>query len=343
MKYLVMECHLSYAVVLDEAGRFIKVANIHYEPGQTLTEVIEMQLPQSVHRKKKINRWLYSFAAMAACLMIMLTYMFHREQTTYASVYMTINPEVCINVNNNDVVVSLYGVNDDGNDLVEDYDYSKKDLKLVMEELVDKAILMGYLHEGGHISLVLDADNHEWVLSHSDILSTQLNEHLAEKMPVTIDVADKNTEKNQVTIPIAPSENEYDESDYGVSDYDATEPAPVLPSDSDASNSDYSDSAYGESDDDHDGTSNYSYEDGQSEYEPNDSDTDYESPSNEDGTSGDYGHEDEEQSDYDSEEDTNEYNDTDYDSDEDYDADDEDLNDRDSDDEQSDYDSEDDD
>ena len=30
MSYLVMECHTSYAVVLDEQGRFLKVANLNY-------------------------------------------------------------------------------------------------------------------------------------------------------------------------------------------------------------------------------------------------------------------------------------------------------------------------
>lgn len=43
MKYLVMECHLGYAVVLDEKGEFIKVANMHYEVGQTVYDVIKMQ------------------------------------------------------------------------------------------------------------------------------------------------------------------------------------------------------------------------------------------------------------------------------------------------------------
>ena len=35
MKYLVMECGLSYAVVLDQEGRFLKVANLNYQIGQT--------------------------------------------------------------------------------------------------------------------------------------------------------------------------------------------------------------------------------------------------------------------------------------------------------------------
>ena len=41
MKYIVMECHLSYAILLDENGRFIKAANLHYETGQTVTDIID--------------------------------------------------------------------------------------------------------------------------------------------------------------------------------------------------------------------------------------------------------------------------------------------------------------
>ena len=64
MRYLVMECRPSYAVVVDEDGRFLKVANRHYEVGQTVTEVLPMQVPP---QKKKPTKWLYSLAAMAAC------------------------------------------------------------------------------------------------------------------------------------------------------------------------------------------------------------------------------------------------------------------------------------
>ena len=49
MKYMVMECHPGYAVVLDEDRHFLKVANLRYEPGQMVTDVIEMQAPQDRH------------------------------------------------------------------------------------------------------------------------------------------------------------------------------------------------------------------------------------------------------------------------------------------------------
>ena len=38
-----MECGLSYAVVLDEAGRFLKAANLGYQVGQTLDHVLLLE------------------------------------------------------------------------------------------------------------------------------------------------------------------------------------------------------------------------------------------------------------------------------------------------------------
>ena len=276
MKYMVMECHLSYAVVLDEEGRFLKVANRHYEVGQTVTDIVEMQVPQSAVQKKKANKWMYLLAAMAACLVLMVTSVFQMGQMTYASVYMTINPEVRIDVNRNDVVVGLDGINPDGNDLIAGYEYKKKDLDLVMDELVDRAIDMGYLHEGGQISLVLDADSDEWIIVHSDTLTTQLNEHLNEKLSVTIEVTDTKEQSNQVVIPVAPEEeSDYSESDYGETEQTTAPPVSSQPSESDYNDSSYDDgqSDYGESDyaensqSDYGEQSDYGTDDGQSDYE----------------------------------------------------------------------------
>ena len=214
MKYMVMECHLSYAVVLDEEGHFLTVANMHYKVGQTVTEVVELKAPQTSPEKKKVSKWMYSLAAMAACLILVVISISQIGRMTYASVYLSINPEVRIDVNREDTVVDLEGINLDGKALIENYSYKKKPLDLVMDELVDKAIDMGYLYEGGQISLVLDAKNDQWVVTHSSSLPAHLNEHLDEKLSVTIEITDKNTQSNQVFIPIVPEENNYSEHDY---------------------------------------------------------------------------------------------------------------------------------
>ena len=43
MSYIVMECHSSYAILLDEEGRFLKAANLHYEVGQTVYDPVLMR------------------------------------------------------------------------------------------------------------------------------------------------------------------------------------------------------------------------------------------------------------------------------------------------------------
>lgn len=217
MKYMVMECHFSYAVVLDEAGRFLKVANRHYEVGQTVTDIIEMQVPQPPAQEKSNHRWIYSLTAMAACLILVVSMMFF--QAPYASVYLTINPEVRIDVSRNDTVVGVEGINADGMELLSGYDHRKKDLDTVMDELVDLAIEMGYLHEGGRITLSLDADE-AWVVSHGEHLNQHLNEHLTDRITVTIDVEQKQSAPAPETAPgetfvIPVNPGNYGESDYG--------------------------------------------------------------------------------------------------------------------------------
>lgn len=216
MKYMVMECHLTYAVVLSEDGRFLKAANLHYEPGQVVTDLVEMEIPESRRdEKRKGRRWIYTLAAAAACLMLAATSMFQAGNRTYGSVYMTINPEVRIDVNRKDLVVDLEGINQDGLELIDGYSYRKKELDVVVDELVDRAIDQGYLHEGGRISLALEGEDGQWVMDQSDSLSTHLNEHLTGKMSVTIEVTDRNHESSQVMIPITPQADHYNEMDYG--------------------------------------------------------------------------------------------------------------------------------
>lgn len=237
MKYMVMECHSSYAVVLDQDGRFLKVANMHYTPGQTVTDVVQMQLPQQ--EKKFGRRWIYSLAAVAACLVLLVTSVFVAGRMPYASVYMTINPQVRIDVNRSDIVVGLEGVNQDGQDLIQGYTYKKKDLDQVMDQLVDLAIEKGYLHAGGQIDLTLEANDEGWVVSHSDTLPEQLNTYLTDKITVEIQIRENLPEQS------APGQSDYDDTDYGSSDYFQTV---ELPTEEEEHHSDYDTAIDGQTD-----------------------------------------------------------------------------------------------
>lgn len=190
MRYMVVECHLSYAVVLSEDGRFLKVANLHYEIGQVVSHVVEMRQPerQPESGRRVPVRWITSMAAAAACLTLVAVAALRVGSLPYGTVYMEINPDVRIDVDRKDRVVGLEGMNCDGEALVEDYSYRRKDLELVVDELVDRAIGMDYLHEGGEITLSFDGDDSQWVESRSEALPEQLAEYLDQKLTVTITV-----------------------------------------------------------------------------------------------------------------------------------------------------------
>lgn len=227
MNYLVMECHPGYAVVLSEDGRFLKVANLRYEVGQSLSEITELRLPRTEPEKASVRRRLSGFVAVAACLAVTVTGLL-MNSLPYASVYMTINPEVRIDVNRSDRVVGVEGMNEDGAQLLEQYDPGRKDLDTVMDELVDRAIDMGYLHEGGRIVLNLDGQE-DWVDNHKEHLNDHLTEYLVETITVTIDVHPAPPEAHApaapagpIVIPVVP--DTYGDSDYGTdadSDYGA--------------------------------------------------------------------------------------------------------------------------
>ena len=53
MEYIVMECHFSYAVLLDEDGRFYKAANRSYEVGQRVKDPVIVDVINANKRAKK--------------------------------------------------------------------------------------------------------------------------------------------------------------------------------------------------------------------------------------------------------------------------------------------------
>ena len=206
MKYMVMECHPGYAVVLDENGKFIKAANMHYEVGQIVTEIVEMASSEDKTLRSNKLRWIYSAALIAACFLLVLIPFLFMSDTAVASVYMTINPEVCLDVNENDVVIRLKSVNADGKTLIKNYDYKNKKLDVVLEELVDLAIEKEFLGEGGKIKLSIETDDDQWADSYGNFLDSKIKEHLSGKIAVGIEVMDKKTDK--IIVPLQNEEND---------------------------------------------------------------------------------------------------------------------------------------
>ena len=92
MTYLVMETHPAYAVVLDEAGRFLKVANRGYQPGDRVTDVIPLRAARLT--PLRFAPALTAAAGLAACLCLGYFGWYRPGYTAYGTLNIRINPEV---------------------------------------------------------------------------------------------------------------------------------------------------------------------------------------------------------------------------------------------------------
>lgn len=225
MTYLVMENHANFTIVMDETGDFQKVANLGYSVGETLTHV------QTVRGSGAISRPFGIFlGAVAASLVLFVFGLLQFMSLNFATVTLTINPEVQIGVMRDEKVRELKGVDSDGRLLITGYSYQDKTLTEVLDELIDRAVEMEYLREGGMLSLNVASRDTAWLERESDALLSHLNEYMSDKMDVTINVKRADGEGQQVVIPVGdqrpPSEPDdifSDDPDYGDTPQDTTD------------------------------------------------------------------------------------------------------------------------
>ena len=223
MKYLVMETHPAYAVVLDEEGRFLKAANLQYRVGDTVQHIVELR--QARPRAPALWKPLSGLAAAAACLCLVFFGYYQPNYTAYGTLRIQINPDVEMTVSRTDRVLDLEGLNDDGEDLIEGYAYQGKDRETAADELVERAIHMGYLADGDTISVTVTSADADWQAWEEAQVRAQLEERYGETIVIRLgsDPAPEATppqaDPPEVVIPVTPPAPADDGTDYGDTDY----------------------------------------------------------------------------------------------------------------------------
>ena len=182
MKYLVMETHPAYAVVLDERGRFLRAANLHYEVGETVDQVVELQLPPA---RRFRAWWLVGLVAVLLGLGVLFFGFIRPQWMVYGTVRLQINPDVQLSVNREDDVVKLEGLNQDGEALIEGYDFRGEECDDVVEDLVKRALRMGYLETGGTVSLSASGGSSHW----RDEMEKDLRETILDEFKGSVQVS----------------------------------------------------------------------------------------------------------------------------------------------------------
>ena len=248
MSYLVMECHPGYAVLLDEEGRFLKAANLRYEVGQTVYHPV--LLKQAPERRRHTVRWISSgIGAIAACFLLFFGIHYYQNNLQpYSSIYLTINPEVQMDLNRQGKVVGLTGTNQDGETLLEGYDGKGKDKVTVADELIDRAIEMGFLSDGGQVSFSIESPDDALFQEYGTELRTKVTEHLDGRITVTLEILNHSEGPGQES-PESSSSSKASQAassqpaDTSPSPSESSRPESVPPASSSAS--DYDDIDYG--------------------------------------------------------------------------------------------------
>ena len=223
MKYLVMETHPAYAVVLDEDGRFLKAANLRYQVGDTVQDIVELRTPQ----KKVVPAWkpLSGLAAAAACLCLVFFGWYQPNYTAYGTLRIQINPDVEMTVSRTDRVLDLEGLNADGEDLIEEYAYQGKDRETAANELVERAIDMGYLSDGETVSITVSSTDADWQAREETQVRAQLEARYGETIVIRLgsdpapEVTPPQADPPEIVIPVTPPAAAEDATDYGDTDY----------------------------------------------------------------------------------------------------------------------------
>ena len=103
--------------------------------------------------------------AAAACLALRIGRYFGYYApnfTAYGTLRMEINPSVQMTLSETGRVLDLDGLNADGETLAEGYDYQGKNRSQVAEELVERAIEMGFLSDGDTVSISVSSRDSRW-------------------------------------------------------------------------------------------------------------------------------------------------------------------------------------
>ena len=201
-----MEVHPAYAVVLDEEGRFLKAANLRYQVGDTVRDIVELRHP----REKRPALWkpLSGVAGLAACLCLVFFGYYQPNFTPYGALRIQINPDVELTLSRTDRVLELEGLNEDGQVLIEGYDYGGKDREDVTEELVERAIDLGYLSGGETVSITVTSADADWQAREEQAAREGLEERYGETIVIQIGPADEEPPATEVVIPVTPPEPE---------------------------------------------------------------------------------------------------------------------------------------
>ena len=144
MTYLILESRAAYCVTLGEDGRCVKCANMRYEVGDRVENIIELKIPE--HRdSRRALRVVSLCAGLAACVCIAFFGWYRPNYAAYGTMRMSINPDVELTLSRTERVLDAEALNADGAALLDGMDFSGLDAAEAAEALVERLRALKFL------------------------------------------------------------------------------------------------------------------------------------------------------------------------------------------------------
>ena len=200
MKYMVMECHKAYAVLMDEESHFVRAANLHYTVGQTVTSPIILEGDE---KKPSIRHSVFiKIAAAAACLMLVsaagLNY-YSRNFKTRSVLTIGSDFYIQLELNSKGQVIRMNSSTDDGQDVIDNCTSNDKNMVGTVNDILTVMQEKGYITEEDTVELYISADSRKDSALYKDEI-----EHEVSGPKLNVSVVDKHDPKLQK--PTAPAE-----------------------------------------------------------------------------------------------------------------------------------------
>ncbi len=183
MTYLVMETKFSYVILLDENGKFFYGANLGYELGQKIEDPILLEVKKIKMLFKPISIFAGTLA-LACALLLFLNTQRTMAPVLFSKIYLTINPEVVMSVDEDGTVFALEAIDDDGRILIDGYDHENKDEVTVTKELINRASELSFLKEG--MSIIIEIDNDEGLKAFGPELRQAIDQEIDDSIDLKI-------------------------------------------------------------------------------------------------------------------------------------------------------------
>lgn len=211
MKYMVMECHKAYAVLMDEDSRFVHAANLRYKVGQVVTDPVLMDNTEAPSR----NIRMIVTAAAAACLVLFAGtgYRYYASNfKTHSTIVISTEANITMELNSKGEVLSLKSDTEKGREILKSYSGKGKDKTTVANELIEIEKSKGLISEGDNVEFYVSSYDPDTI----GPLQQEMNDIKSKlEAPTEKKAAAKSAE------PVPPAENRPAE--------EAAPPAPAAP------------------------------------------------------------------------------------------------------------------